>query len=120
VQNVERVGLTEGYKSKFLVFHKLFLYGVEKCGRESGDRVIGSKSKIEIQRRNSFALQLTRWPDYPMMSARDFFQSLLVDVEVRMHVLHVFVIFERFHQADHLRRLLAFELDVGIRNHAHA
>src|SRR5260370_22132849 len=35
VQNVERVGLTEGYKSKFPLFHKLFLCVVDKCGRQS-------------------------------------------------------------------------------------
>src|SRR5260370_9165427 len=40
VQNVERVGLTEGYKSKFPLFHKLFLCGVEKGVRQSGHRTI--------------------------------------------------------------------------------
>jgi hypothetical protein len=32
VQNVESDSLTEGYKSKFPLFHKLFLSGVEKGG----------------------------------------------------------------------------------------
>ena len=36
----------------------------------------------------------------------DFFQQLLIDVEVRRDVLHVVVIFERFHQADHRVGLL--------------
>jgi hypothetical protein len=54
VQIVERDSLTEGYKSKFPLFHKLFLSGVEKAGETAGywtdlredDRVIGSsKSK---------------------------------------------------------------------------
>jgi hypothetical protein len=40
VQNVEQVGLTEGYKNKRPLFHKLFLYGVEKLGEASGHRVI--------------------------------------------------------------------------------
>jgi hypothetical protein len=29
VQNVERVSLAKGYKSKFPLFHRLFLSGVE-------------------------------------------------------------------------------------------
>jgi hypothetical protein len=32
VQNVEPVSLTEGYRNKFPLFHKLFLSGVEKFG----------------------------------------------------------------------------------------
>jgi hypothetical protein len=56
VQNVEHVGLTEGYENKFLLFHKLFLKGVEKFEGASGHRRIGSsgdrkarlKFKIEI------------------------------------------------------------------------
>jgi hypothetical protein len=32
VQNVESDSLTEGYKSKFPLFHKLFHWGVEKFG----------------------------------------------------------------------------------------
>lgn len=34
-------------------------------------------------------------------SAGNFFQLLLIDIEVRVDVLHVVVIFESFHQADH-------------------
>src|SRR5205085_10873500 len=52
--------------------------------------------------------------------SRDFFQQLLVNVEVSVHVLHVVMLFERLHQANHGRGLLSFELDEGIRNHAHA
>jgi hypothetical protein len=37
VQNVEHVGLTEGYKNKRPLFHKLFLSGVEKFGSSIGD-----------------------------------------------------------------------------------
>ncbi len=48
--------------------------------------------------------------------SRDFFQQLLVDVEVRVHVLHVVVLFERFHQADHRIGRRAFQLDVILRN----
>ncbi len=40
VQNVESDSLTEGYKSKFALFHKLFLSGVENFGRPSGHLVI--------------------------------------------------------------------------------
>src|SRR2546421_608923 len=38
-----------------------------------------------------------------------FFQQLLIDVEVRVHVLHVVVLFERFHQTDHGIGSLAFQ-----------
>ncbi|MGD0598678.1 MAG: hypothetical protein ABR988_02575, partial [Terriglobales bacterium] len=81
-----------------------------------------SKFKTEIQKQctEQRATQIIRWPDHPITSARDFFQSLLVDIEVGMDVLHIFVVFERLHQADHLRRLLPFQLDVGIGNHGHA
>jgi hypothetical protein len=49
VQIVESTSLTKGYKSKFPLFHKLFLSDVEKGGETSGtwiairrnDRVIG-------------------------------------------------------------------------------
>jgi hypothetical protein len=34
VQSVERDSLTEGYKNKFQLFHKLFLSGVENLGSE--------------------------------------------------------------------------------------
>ena len=50
----------------------------------------------------------------------NFLQRLLIDIEVGVDVLHIFVIFERFHQPDHLCCLLPFQLDVGIGNHAHA
>ncbi len=50
----------------------------------------------------------------------DFFQELLIDVEVRVDVLHVVMIFERFHQANHRTRSRAFEFDVVLRNHRNA
>jgi hypothetical protein len=31
----------------------------------------------------------------------NFFQDFLIDIEVRVHVLHVVMIFERLNQADH-------------------
>src|SRR5258705_10149003 len=52
--------------------------------------------------------------------ADDFFQELLINVEVRVDVLHVVVVFERFDQPDHLRSLLALKLDVVLRNHRYA
>jgi len=72
------IGLTEGYKNKFPLFHKLFLNGVEKSGVQSGDLVIGStgdrkskaKFKIEIQRRRIRGSDhpMARSPDHPMIS----------------------------------------------------
>jgi hypothetical protein len=39
VQSVESGSLTGGYRNKLLLFHKLFLSGVEKGGVSSGDRI---------------------------------------------------------------------------------
>jgi len=52
--------------------------------------------------------------------AGNFLKHLLVNIEVGVDVLYVVVLLEGFHQANHRRGLLAFQLDVGIRNHAHA
>jgi hypothetical protein len=41
VQSVESDSLTEGYKSKLPLFHKLFLSGVEK-----GDETIGAWAAV--------------------------------------------------------------------------
>ena len=40
-----------------------------------------------------------------------------VDIEVGVDFLHVVVIFDGFHQAQHLLRVAAFELDVVLRDH---
>lgn len=50
----------------------------------------------------------------------DFFQKLLIYIEVGMNVLNIVVLFESFHESDHGIGLRTFELDVGIGNHAHA
>ena len=132
MQSVESGSLTEGYRRKSPLFHKLFLSSVEKGDGVAAigllwvaiedRRLVCEKTRPEAQlyNRTESVTRVMHWHLQPATSARNFFQSLLVDVEVRMHVLHVFAIFERFHQADHLRRLLSFQLDVGIRNHAHA
>ena len=79
VQNVESDSLTESYKSKFPLFHKLFLSDVENLGRPSGHRVIeihGRKSKSKLK---DGAVWELRWPDHPVtrspddFSARNFF-----------------------------------------------
>ena len=41
-----------------------------------------------------------------------------VNVEVRVHVLHVVVFFEGFYESHHLRCLRARQLDVILRHHA--
>ena len=51
VQNVESDWLTEGYKSKSPLFHKLFLSGVEKFGKVSGHRVIEIQKQSNVQLR---------------------------------------------------------------------
>src|SRR5260370_15875828 len=66
VQNVERVGLTEGYKSKFPLFHTLFLCGVEKRAKVSGHLAIrpsGHLSSKPVPPLN-FDDPMTRWPDH--------------------------------------------------------
>ena len=50
----------------------------------------------------------------------NFFQKLLVDIEVRVYILHVVVIFEYFHQPDHSVGSLPLELNVVLRNHGNA
>ncbi len=40
-----------------------------------------------------------------------------VDVEVRVNLLHVVVVFHGFHQAQHLLGTTAFQLDVVLRDH---
>jgi hypothetical protein len=59
VQNVESDSLTEGYKSKFPLFHKLFHWGVEKFGSRESDRVIGPSGDrvIAIQRQSNVQLR---------------------------------------------------------------
>ena len=57
---------------------------------------------------------------FEKLSAGNFFQQLLIDIEVRVDVLHVIVVFERFDQANHLRGRRAFQLDVILRNHGDA
>lgn len=52
--------------------------------------------------------------------ARNFFQQLLIDIEVGVNVLHVVVLLERLHQPDHGAGSRPFELDVVLRNHGHA
>src|SRR5215472_10348700 len=49
----------------------------------------------------------------------NFFQQLLVNVEVRVDVLHVIVLFESFHQPDHGVGRLPFKLDVILGNHGY-
>ena len=52
--------------------------------------------------------------------AGNFFQQLLIDIEVGVYVLHVVMLFERLHQPDHGGRRGPFQLDVVLRNHSHA
>src|SRR5215469_1911960 len=48
---------------------------------------------------------------------RNFLQDFLIDIEVGVDVLDIIVIFESLDQADHLSGLLAFELDIVLRDH---
>jgi len=49
--------------------------------------------------------------------ARYFLQLFLIHVEIRIDVLDVVVIFNRFQQADHLAGGRALQLDVVLRDH---
>jgi hypothetical protein len=62
-------------------------------------------------------------PDHPgglyfrsRQLARDLFQKFLVDVEVGVDILHVVLVFERFHQPDHGVGRLSLQLDVILWN----
>jgi len=113
--------LTGGYKSKFPLFHKHFLSGVENFAGAAGNRAIvtskvdrNHKKAIPFEDGFRFFVKLRR------ELSSNFFQSLLVDIKICVNVLHIVTVFERFHQADHLCRLLPFQLDVGVGNHGHA
>ena len=47
----------------------------------------------------------------------DFFQRLLVNIEIGINVLNVVGIFQRFQQADHGIGSRAFQLHISLRNH---
>src|ERR1700739_4961355 len=68
---------------------------------------------------------ITWWPfDKPGIRKSDLIRAdggldfRFVDVEVGVNVLHIVMLFEGFHQAQHLRGLRAGKLDVILRNHA--
>ena len=67
--------------------------------------VIGSRFSVHV-----------KWQD----SARHFLKQLLINIKVGVDVLHVFVFFQRFQQADHSAGMCAVELDVVLWNHLHA
>ena len=50
----------------------------------------------------------------------NLFEQLLVDVEVRVDVLDIVVLFKCLHQPDHGTRLLSFQLDVILWNEGDA
>src|SRR5438270_1384775 len=50
--------------------------------------------------------------------SRHFFQLFLVNVKIRIYVLHVVLVLKRFQQADHLAGGGALQLDVILRHHA--
>src|SRR5437879_6166247 len=52
--------------------------------------------------------------------ARHFLQQLLVNIEVGVNVLHVILVFERFHEPNHSVGRLTFQLNVVLRNHRYA
>src|SRR5258708_1587774 len=65
------------------------------------------------------AAPITQLPSCPITKFLTgyFFQLLLVYIEIRIHILHVVLIFQGLQQADHLVGGCAFELDVVLRNH---
>src|SRR5579872_1273605 len=91
-------------------------------------------SSIKIMRRTALSghprrsksLQKNKPPVWGGSSANatkspsDLFQQLLVNIEIGVHVLHIVMLFERFHQADHSSCCLTFQLDIVLRDHGHA
>ena len=51
---------------------------------------------------------------------RHFFQQLLVNIKVRVDVLHIVLILQSFHKPNHGVGGLPFQLDVVLRNHGDA
>ena len=58
---------------------------------------------------------LRKYSNAPLAS--HFFQELLINIEVGVHILHVILIFERFHEPDHRVGGLTFKFNVVLRNH---
>lgn len=50
------------------------------------------------------AAPLGRLPSSLKTLPGNFLQQLLIDIEIRVDILHIIVFFERFHQPDHRRR----------------
>jgi hypothetical protein len=107
VQDVE-VMLVEELRSLVSVFYTEFSTGVLKSLRPH-----------PMSRKKAAPDERLRIP-FRKKLCRNFFQNLLINVEVRMNVLYVVVIFERLDQTDHRMSVVAFQLDEILRHHGHA
>src|SRR4029077_15909353 len=114
------------YQCTFPFSHRIFHRGVEKCrevwryrnfcwSEMSPASTLGTAPQ---QAHHHFGDCRSPVPEVALPSY--FFQKFLVDVEIRVDILHVVLIFKRFHQPDHLAGRRAFQLDVVLRNHGHA
>lgn len=81
--------------------------------REVRETIRAANNKKAARARAAFLCKTKRL-------SRNFFQQFLIDVEVRVDVLHIVMLFEGLHEANHRVGLLTFQLDVSIGNHAHA
>ena len=99
---VLKTSCAEGHRSAHPV---QFLYFCKKNRPNWGGLVISNQNLSELLSQIS--------------SACNFFKKFLIDVKIGVYVLHIVIIFERFEQANHLRRLLTFQLDVIIWNHTY-
>jgi hypothetical protein len=95
---------------KLVKIHHRSSFGREPLQNEVGTNKTGSSGH-----QNGLVYFQDRKP-----LAGDFFQQLLIDIEVGVNVLHVVMLFERLHQPDHGARRRPFQLDVVLRNHSHA
>jgi hypothetical protein len=117
--------LIESYKNYFPLFHKLFHRDVENFGADTTNlhrTSVGNVYKSQSSQKNEAVWYPDGFGDLDeeeQLSCH-FLQQFLIYVEVGVDVLHVVVIFERLDQPNHRRGLMAFELDVILRNHGHA
>src|SRR5215469_12576972 len=120
VQTAERFVAAIICERSLPVFHTIFHEGVEnlwqeKCVERRKGRTKAAPSLGGFRKSRAPNLSLFLF----LSLSCNFFQQFLVDVEVCVHVLHIVMLFEGFHQANHRVRSRSLEFDVVLRNVGH-
>src|SRR5215469_41771 len=118
VQTAERFVAAIICEGSLPVFHTIFHEGVEnlwleKCVDRRNCRTKAAPFLSGFRKSRAPKLSLF------LSLSCDFFQQFLVDVEVCVHVLHIVMLLEGFHQANHRVCSRSLEFDVVLRNVGH-